>query len=58
MSYKVTIDEYGIAYPQFYCDVYRDPIMTLEEGNTIFSSTIPGNTSHVHKTCDRTKVHG
>jgi hypothetical protein len=58
MSYKVTIDEYGTAYPQFYCDVCREPIESLEEGNTIFSSKIPGNTSHVHKTCDRTKPHG
>lgn len=58
MSYKVTIDEHGIGYPQFYCDVCREPIETLEEGNTIFSSTIPGNTSHVHKTCDKTRAHG
>jgi hypothetical protein len=58
MSYKVTIDEHGTGYPQFYCDVCRQPIETLEEGNTIFSSEIPGNTSHVHKTCDNTKREG
>jgi hypothetical protein len=40
MSYKVTIDEYGTAYPQFYCDVCREPIEALEEGNTIFSSKV------------------
>ena len=58
MSYKVTISEHGISYPQFYCDVCREPIETLEEGNTIFSSEVPGNTAHVHKTCDKTKQHG
>jgi hypothetical protein len=58
MSYKVTIDEHGTAYPQFYCDVCREPIEALEKGNTIFSSKIPGNTSHVHKACDKTKPHG
>jgi hypothetical protein len=31
MSYKVTIDEHGTAYPQFYCDVCRRPIEALEE---------------------------
>jgi hypothetical protein len=59
MSYKVVIDKDGISYPQFYCDVCREPIETLEEGNTIFSSEIPGNTSHVHKLCSmKTKPHG
>jgi hypothetical protein len=58
MSYKVTIDEHGTAYPQFYCDVCRRPIEALEEGNTTFSSKIPGNTSHAHKACDKSKPHG
>ena len=58
MSYKVVIDEHGTSYPQFYCDVCRQPIETLEQGNTIFSSQIPGNTAHVHKTCDDTRPEG
>src|ERR1700751_4297413 len=52
MSYKVTIDEKGISFPRFYCDVCRKPIEKLDDGNTIFSEAIPGNTAHTHKLCD------
>jgi hypothetical protein len=52
MSYKVTINDQGTAFPRFYCDVCRKPIEDLAEGNTIFNSEIPGNTAHVHKLCE------
>ena len=53
MSYKVTINENGVSFPKFYCDVCRKPIDDLAEGNIIFNSKIPGNTAHVHKSCER-----
>jgi hypothetical protein len=39
--------------------VCREQIEDLEDGNTIFSSKIPGNTAHVHKRCDdQAREHG
>jgi hypothetical protein len=52
MSYKVTINENGVSFPRFYCDICRKPIDDLTLGNTIFNSEIPGNTAHVHKLCE------
>jgi hypothetical protein len=59
MSYKVHIDEQGTAYPQFYCDVCREPITDLILANTVFQAEMPGNTIHCHKSCDHvTKEEG